>query len=56
MNKQIGELTIRRSADYYNKVAKVLEDAGFVIILSTETMSNRIYIVAENEDEECEIT
>ena len=49
MNKQLGELTIKKSADYYDKVVKTLEDAGFVIILSSETTTDRYYIVAESE-------
>ena len=52
MNKQLGELTINKNADYYDKVVKTLEDAGFVIILSTETTTERYYIVAESEDKE----
>ena len=51
MNKQLGELTIKKSADYYDKVVNALEDAGFVITLSTETMTERYYIVAESEVE-----
>lgn len=50
MNKQLGELTIKKSADYYNKVVKALEDAGFVIILSMETTTDKYYIVAESEE------
>lgn len=52
MTKQLGELTIKKSADYYDKVVKTLENAGFVIILSTETTTDRYYIVAESEDKE----
>lgn len=50
MNKKLGELTIKESADYYNKVVKALEDAGFVIVLDCETTTDRYYIVAESED------
>ena len=50
MIKQLGELTIKKSADYYDKVVKALEDAGFVIILSTETTTEKYYIVARSED------
>ena len=50
MNKKLAELTVIKSADYYNKVVKVLEDAGFVIVLTTETTTDRYYIVAESED------
>jgi len=51
MIKQLGELTIKRSADYYDKVVKALENAGFVIVLSTETTTDRYYIVAERSEE-----
>ena len=50
MNKELAELTVKKSADYYDKVVKVLEDAGFVIVLSFETISERHYIIAESED------
>lgn len=50
MNKQLGELTIKKSADYYDKVVKTLENAGFIIILSIETITDRYYIVAESEE------
>ena len=49
MNKKLAELTVRSSADYYNKVVKTLEDAGFVIVLDCETTTDRYYTVAESE-------
>ncbi len=52
MKKKLAELTIEKSADYYNKVAKALEDAGFVIVLDWETSTERYYIVAGSEDKE----
>lgn len=52
MIKQLGKLEIRKSADYYDKVVKALENAGFVIILSTETSTDKYYIVARSEDKE----
>ena len=52
MNKKLAELTVKKSADYYGKVIKALENAGFIIILETETLTDRYYIVAENEDKE----
>ena len=55
MNKQLGELTIKKSADYYDKVVKALEDAGFVIVLTTQTTTDRYYIVAESEDKNDQI-
>ena len=52
MTKQLGELRIKTSADYYDKVVKALENAGFVIVLLTETTTDKYYIVAEGEDQE----
>ena len=49
MNKKLAELTVRKSADYYNKVVKALEAAGFVLVLDCETSTDRYYIVAEDE-------
>lgn len=49
MNKKLGKLTVDKSADYYNKVVKALEDAGFVLVIDFETTSERYYIVAESE-------
>ena len=51
MNKQLGKLTIKKSADYYDRVVKALEDAGFIIILSGETTSERYYVVAESKED-----
>lgn len=50
MNKKLAELTVKKSADYYGKVVKALEDAGFVIVLDCETTTEKYYIVAESED------
>lgn len=52
MNKKLAELTVKKSADYYNKVVKVLEDAGFLLVLDWETTTERYYIIAESEDKE----
>lgn len=52
MNKELAKLTVKNSADYHGKVVKALEDAGFVIVLSAETFTDRYYIVAESEDVE----
>ena len=52
MNKKLAELTVSKSADYYDKVVKALKDAGFVIVLNCETFSDKYYIVAESEDKE----
>ena len=52
MFKKLGELTIRKSDDYYDKTANALEKAGFTLVLTLETTSEKYYIVAINEDEE----
>lgn len=52
MNKKLAELTVSKSADYYDKVVKALEDAGFVIVLDYQNTSERCYIVAERDDKE----
>lgn len=49
MNKKLGELKVDKTADYCDKMVKVLEKAGFVLVLDTETFSERYYIVAESE-------
>ena len=51
MNKKLAELKVNKSADYYNKVIKALENAGFILVLDADTFSDRYYIVAESEDE-----
>lgn len=49
MNKKLGELKVNKSSDYYGKMVKALEDAGFVLVLDFETTSEKYYIVAERE-------
>lgn len=51
MNKKLAELKVNKSTDYYDKVAKALEDAGFILVLDVETTGERYYIVAEKESE-----
>lgn len=51
MNKKLAELTVNKSADYYNKVVKALEDAGFVLVLNRDGMTERYYTVAESEEQ-----
>lgn len=50
MIKKLGELKINKSDDYYNKIARTLEEAGFVLVLVLETYTVKHYIVAESED------
>ena len=51
MNKKLAELTVNKGRDYYDKVVKALEDAGFIIVLSLETSTDRYYIIAEESEE-----
>lgn len=51
MNKKLAELIVKTSSDYYNKVVKALEDAGFVLVLDCETLTEKVYIVAEGSEE-----
>lgn len=50
MNKKLAELTVTKSKDYNNKVVKALEDAGFVLVLDSDTSFDSHYTVAESED------
>lgn len=50
MNKELAELLVKKSADHYGKVVKALEDAGFIIVLTSETFSDKHYIIAEKEN------
>ena len=50
MNKKLGKLEVNKSADYYDKIIKALEDAGFVLVLDCETTSEKYFIVAESEE------
>lgn len=49
MLKQIGKLVIHKSADYYNYIAKALEEDGYTLILECETTTDRHYIIAEED-------
>ena len=50
MNKKLAELTVRKSEDYYNKVVKALEDAGFLLVIDWETTTDSYYIVVERSN------
>lgn len=47
MYKEIGLVTVKKSVDYYNKLLRAIEDAGYILILTAETSTDRYYIVAE---------
>ena len=50
MYKKLAELKVNTLSDYYDKVVEVLEKAGFVLVLESETLSDKYFIVAERED------
>ena len=50
MYKKLAELKVNKSADYYGKIVKALEDAGFIIVLDYVTTSDVHHIVAESEE------
>jgi len=52
MNKKLANLTVDKSADYYGKIIKALEKAGFVLVLEVETSTEGYYIIAESEDKD----
>jgi len=52
MNRELAKLTVRKLADYYDKVATALEEAGFVLVIESDTLTERYYIVAEKDEEE----
>ncbi len=54
MYKKLADLTVSKSSDYYGKVVKALEEAGFLMVLEAETTTDRYYIVAEDENKEYE--
>ena len=51
MLKKCATLIINKSADYYGNTVKVLQDAGYTLVLEVETSTDRYYIVAESEEE-----
>ncbi len=51
MNKKLANLTVEKSADYYDSIVKTLEKAGFLIVLEYETTNEKCYMVAKAESE-----
>ena len=49
MTKKIAELKVDTSEDYFDKVVKTLENAGFLVVLDTETSLGTYYIVATSD-------
>lgn len=47
MNKKLAEIRVNKSEDYFDKVVRTLENAGFVMVLDFETTSESHYIIAE---------
>ena len=52
MYKKLADLTVTKSADYYDEVMKSLEKAGYLLVLESEDTSNKYYIVTEKIKEE----
>lgn len=52
MIRKLADLTVSNSEDHYDKVVTALEEAGFVLVLEKEHISERYYIIAEKEEEE----
>ena len=49
MNKKLAELTVNKLADYQDKIVKALEEAGFVLVLEGEGITEKHYIIAKSE-------
>lgn len=49
MNKKLATLRVNSFDDPYDKVVKALENAGFILVLNLETMTEKHYIIAESE-------
>ena len=52
MYKKLAELTVKKSADYYNKVVKALEDAGFTVIQEQDGLIEDKYVIGDNAESE----
>ena len=50
MNKKLAELTVRKSADYFNNVVKALEDAGFTVIQEQDGLIEDKYVIADKAE------
>lgn len=49
MYKELAELKVTTSSDYKGKVVKALEDAGFIVVVTSDNYYEAHYIVAESE-------
>jgi len=47
MHKKLAELKVDTFSDYYDKVVKTLEKAGFTLVIESETTSTKYIIVAD---------
>jgi len=52
MIKKLATLTVEKSADYLNTVAKALKESGFTIVQDYDGLTKDIYIIAGSEDKE----
>lgn len=51
MLEDIGTLSVNTSKDYQGKVVKALEEAGFTLVLSCETFTEKHYIITQKKEE-----
>lgn len=52
MYKKLAELKVSKSADYFDEIAETLEDAGYLLVLETEGIGEKYYIITEKIKEE----
>lgn len=46
MTIKLGELKVKKSADYKDKIVTILEREGFTIVEEFDTMSEKYYTIA----------
>ena len=51
MYKKLGELKVNKTNDYYDRIAHILEENGFALVLEYEGISERLYSVAINMED-----
>ena len=51
MLEDIGNLVVNKDRDWQEKVVKALEDAGFTLVLRTDTIIEKHYIIAQKKED-----
>ena len=51
MLENIGTLTVNTSKDYRGKVVKALEEAGFTLVISCESFTEKKYIITQKKED-----